>query len=58
MAKYKYIGNGHYIEGVPAGDLTEEEYEAIPEKFKGLAEKLYQAAEPKPKSGKVNDERS
>lgn len=58
MAKYKYIGKGHYIEGVPARDLTEEEYEAIPEKFKGLAEKLYKAEEPKSKSGKVNDERA
>ena len=47
MAKYKFIGEGEHIPGVPARDLTQKEFDAIPEKYQGLAEKLYTAEKPK-----------
>lgn len=38
---HKYVGNGKYIPGVPARDLTTEEWKAIPAQWRALAERLY-----------------
>ena len=57
MAKYKFVGEGANIPGVPARDLTQKEFDAIPEKFRELAGILYTAE--KPKSDKaVSDDAS
>lgn len=41
---HKYVGKGQYIPGVPARDLTAEEWQAIPALWRALAEKLYRKA--------------
>ena len=40
----KYIGNGDYVMGIPARNLTTEEWEAMPETTRQtlLAQKLYE----------------
>lgn len=34
----KYVGDGAFVAGVPARDLTEEEWETLPEKLRKWAE--------------------
>lgn len=43
----KYIGNGSYIVGVPARDLTPEEYEAGKKLIEACPTKLYEVPEVK-----------
>ena len=56
MAALKYVGNGTYIHGVPARDLTADEaqtYRKIIEEQEALiGRKLYQAVESKPQARK------
>ena len=44
MSDYKFVGGKRYIPGVPARDLTEEEWKAIPAQWRALAERLYRKA--------------
>ena len=52
--KYKYVGSGHYFQGVPARDLTEVDWAKLDEAQRQLVEGggLYQKAEPKRKAKK------
>ena len=52
---YKYVGKSEYIPGVPARDLTKEEWAAIPDSWRKLAGRLYQVVEVKKKEVKRGD---
>jgi len=52
---YRYVGGGAHLSGVPARDLTPEEYAAIPREYLPAAETIYRATrraapEPPPSS--------
>ena len=51
----KYVGNGAYINGVPARDLTAEEYETHREAVEACPQKLYEVPKPKPAKAKKED---
>lgn len=45
MTTYLYVGFGDFVPGVPARDLSAEEWNAVPEAWREVAESLYQAVE-------------
>ncbi len=47
-----YEGNGEYVPGVPARDLTDDEWLALTDEQKAQAKDLYRAEKPATKGGK------
>lgn len=45
MTTYRYVGGGDYAPGVPARDLTTEEWAALSDEARAVAEALYQKSE-------------
>lgn len=45
MTTYLYVGFGDFVPGVPARDLTQEEWDALSDEARAVAEALYQKSE-------------
>ena len=60
MPKYKYLGNGEFLPGIPARDLSEDEVGEIGEDVLGKRPDLYQkekgSYKPAPKKSEDEDQ--
>lgn len=51
MTTYLYVGFGDFVPGVPARDLSAEEWDALSDEARAMAAPLYQAPTPEEGAG-------